>query len=265
MRAMMMRVWAVATSTFWEAVRNRAFLGMLLGALVMIAASMLLSQMVVFDQRQRVVLDFGLFFISFVGVLISIVIGVLLIFKDLERKTIYALLTKPIRRFEFVLGRFFGVNLILLLMFGLMTGAWLLVMKSEGVGLRVVHFQALALVFVQLGIVSSVAILFSAFSSPVLSGIFTFGIFAVGRQIDFIRELLISSKGPFASFPWLKPVGQGVVAVFPDLTLFDVTRQILLDVEIPWSYVGYTTLYGIGYIIVFVLSAMAIFNRREFV
>lgn len=265
MRAMMMRVWAVATSTFWEAVRNRAFLGMLMGALAMIAGSMLLSQMVVFDQRQRVVLDFGLFFISFIGVIISIITGVLLIFKDLERKTIYALLTKPIRRVEFVGGRFLGLNLILLLMFGVMTGAWLLVMKSEGVGLRVVHFQALVLVFVQLGIVSAVAILFSSFSSPVLSGIFTFGIYAVGRQIDFIRELLMASKGPFASFPWLKPVGQGVVAVFPDLTLFDVTRQILLDVEIPWSYVGFTALYGLGYMVVFVLAAMAIFNRREFV
>lgn len=265
MKTMVMRVMAVATSTFWEAVRNRAFLGMLLGALAMIAASLLMSQMVVFDQRQRVVLDFGLFFISFVGVIISIVVGVLLIYNDLERKTIYALLTKPVRRFEFVLGRYVGLVLILLLMFLLMTGSWLLVMKTEGVDLRAVHIQALLLVFLQLGIVAAVAVLFSSFSTPVLSGIFTFGIYAVGRQVEFIRELLMASKGPFAAFPWLRPVGRAVVNVFPDLTLFDITRQILLDVEVPWSYVGLTSLYGLSFIAIFILAAMAIFNRREFV
>jgi len=265
MTQMLQRVFAVAGSTFWESVRNRAFIGMLLGALVLIAGSMLLSQMVVFDQRQRVVLDFGLFFISFTGVIIAIIVGVLLIYKDLAQKTIYALLTKPVRRFEFVLGRFLGLLAILIFMFIIMTGAWLLVLKSEGVILRGIHFQALFLIFIQLCIVASVAILFSSFSSPVLSGIFTFGIYAVGRQVDFINDLLTATKGPFASFPWLKPIGSGIVNIFPDLTLFDITRQILLDVELPWTFIASTSIYGLSYIIVFIMAAMAIFNRREFV
>ena len=265
MREAWERVLAIAANTFKEAVRNRAFLGLMLGALALILASLIVSELVVFDQRRRVVQDFGLFFISFGGVVISIIVGVLLVYKELERKTIYSLLSKPVERWEFILGRYAGMFGILVSVTAVLALAWVVVMLLCGVQLRVDFFKAVLLVLGELSIVGAVAVLFSSFSTPILSGIFTFGIFVLGRHVNFIETLLTSSKGLFVTAPALRPVGKAVGYVFPDLSLFDITREILLEVEVPWAYVAHSTGYALCYVLVIVSLAAVVFQRRDFV
>lgn len=259
------RVLAIARNTFKEAVRNRAFIGLMLGALIMIFASLIMSELVVFDQRRRIIQDFGLFFISFAGVIISIIVGVLLVYKELERKTIYSLLSKPVFRHEFIVGRYLGMFLILIAVVVGLTLAWHFVLVVRDVPIRLVFVKAALLVLAELSVVAAVAVLFSAFSSPVLSGIFTFGIFVLGRQVYFIEEMLQASKGIFVTTPLLRPLGDAVIRVFPDLGMFDISKEILLEVEVTWGYVGQSLGYGLAYVVILVSLAAFIFQRRDFV
>ena len=259
------RILAMAANTFKEAVRNRAFIGLMLGALVLILASLVVSELVFFDQRRRVVQDFGLFFISFGGVVISVIVGVLLVYKELERKTIYSLLSKPVERWEFILGRYAGMFGILVSVTAVLSLAWVLVMALCGVPLHIELLKAIVLVLGELSIIGAVAVLFSSFSTPILSGIFTFGIFILGRHVGFIETLLTSSKGLFVTAPALRPLGKAVGYVFPDLSLFDITREILLEVEVPWAYVAHSLGYALCYVLVIVSLAALVFSKRDFV
>lgn len=259
------RMLAISSNTFKEAVRNRAFIGLMVGALVLILASLVISEMVVFDQRKRVVQDFGLFFISFAGVVISVIVGVLLVFKELERKTIYSLLSKPVQRFEFILGRYAGMFMLLLSVTVVLTGAWVVVMLLRGMELQLAYLKATLLILGELSIVGAVAILFSSFSTPVLSGIFTFGIFVLCRQVYYIEQLLLATKGVFVTAPGIRPIGEAVVRIFPDLSLFDITREILLDVEVPWLYVIQSLGYAMTYVFIIITMAIFVFQRRDFV
>ena len=265
MGGMVGRVGAMAANTFKEAVRNRAFIGLMLGALILILASLVLSELVVFDQRKRIVQNFGLFFISFAGVIIAVIMGVVLVFKELERKTIYSILPKPVQRFEFILGRYAGMFVLLVVVALVMSLAWFVVLGLRGLPFRVEYVKAVLLILGELSIVSAVAILFSSFSSPVLSGIFTFGIFVLGREVHVVEQMLVANKGLFVSAPGLRPLGQTVTAVFPDLSMFDISKEILLEADVSWLYVvqayGYAACYVIGLV---TLSAL-IFQRRDFV
>jgi Cu-processing system permease protein len=265
MNASLNRMWAIGLNTFKEAARNRAFIGLMLGALVLILASLIVSELVVFDQQRRVVQDFGLFFISFAGVVISVTIGVLLVFKELERKTIYSLLSKPVYRHEFILGRYLGMFMILITVTVVLALAWYCVLLLRDVPIRMVFFKAVLLVLAELSIVAAVAVLFSSFSTPVLSGIFTFGIYILGRQVFYIEEMLIARKGLFVSAPQLRPIGKAVTAIFPDLSMFDIGKEILLEVEVPWLYVSQALGYGLAYVVLLVTLAALTFQRRDFV
>ncbi|MBM4353622.1 MAG: hypothetical protein FJ109_07455 [Deltaproteobacteria bacterium] len=261
----LIRILAVASNTFRESARQRAFIGLLLGALILVFSSLLVSELVVYDQQRRVVQDFGLFFISFAGVVIAVIVGVLLVYKELERKTIYSLLSKPLFRYEFLLGKYIGMLLVLLIGTVVLSGAWFLVLFVRDVPVRLVFLKAVLLIFGELSIVSAVAILFSSFSTPVLSGIFTFGIFVVGRQVYFIDELLTASKGLFVTAPQIRPLGEAVTRIFPDLSLFDVAREILLEVEVSWLYVAQSLAYALCYVVILIALATLVFQRRDFV
>ena len=265
MKMSLNRMIAIGLNTFKEAARNRAFIGLMLGALVLILASLVVSELVVFDQRRRVVQDFGLFFISFAGVVTSVTIGVVLVFKELERKTIYSLLSKPVYRHEFILGRYLGMFLILITVTLVLALAWYCVLLLRDVPIRMVFFKAVLLVLAELSIVAAVAVLFSSFSTPVLSGIFTFGIYILGRQVFYIEEMLLARKGLFVSAPQLRPLGKAVTAIFPDLSMFDIGKEILLEVEVPWLYVSQALGYGVAYVVLLVTLAALIFQRRDFV
>jgi len=265
MTASLSRVTAIATNTFKEALRNRVFLGLLIGALAMILCSLILSQMVVFDQERRVVQDFGLFFISFAGVVIAIVVGVLLVYKELQLKTIYSLLSKPIHRWEFIVGRYAGMFLILVLMAAIMASAWVAVMLVKGMPILPQYGMAVILVLGELAVVGAVAILFSSFSTPILSGIFTFGVFVLGRLVYFIDELLRAGKGLFVEAPSLRPLARAVVQVFPDLSVFDVSREIVLEIPVTWTYVGESLAYAACYVLILLVIAALAFSRRDFV
>lgn len=259
------RIYAVALNTFIEASRNRAFVGLGIASVGLVATSMALSQLAVRDQAARVLVDFGLFAISLLEAVIAIVMGVILIFKEVDRKTFYLVLPKPVRRSEVILGKYVGLLGVLLVALVLMGAAWFISLWLRNCPIEADMIKALILIYVEAALVTSAALFFSSFATPIMSGVFTFGIFLVGRSVSLLDELLRARKGVLVRNPIARAIGEFVSAYFPDLSVFHIGKEIILGVPVGWDYVLGCALYCLGYSIFFLALAILIFRRKDFV
>jgi len=263
----MRRIAAVARNTFREAARNKILYSLLFFALGLIISALALGQLSVHEDR-RMIRDVGLFGVDVFSVLIAIFVGVNLLYKELALKTVYTILPKPIARWEFVLGKWLGVMATLVAQIVIMGLVLALTLMAEG-GTAAVDgalVKALWLLLMNVTIVTSVAMFFSAFSSPFLSGLFALGVFVVGRSIPDVRALGERIGGGAG-----KLVG-ATCTLLPNLHLFTPSGAALggqtVSVHgtfVGTSYLGWTTGYAIGYSAVVLVCAMLIFRRRDFV
>ncbi|MGD0836461.1 MAG: ABC transporter permease subunit [Polyangia bacterium] len=261
----MNRIVAIAWNTFREAVRNKILYSLLFFAVLLIVSALAIGNLTLHEEV-RTIRDIGLFGIDIFGVIIAIFVGVNLLYKELDLKTVYTILPKPLWRWEFVLGKWLGMLLTLavqMLVMGLVLGG---VLAAEGSRFDVATAKAVWLLFVNVMLVTSMAVFFSAFSSPFLSGFFALGCFVVGRSIPDIRAL--GGK--------LGRVGQGGLdlfcAVMPNLHLFYPSGAIVgaEEVSVHRQFVGADYLlsatgYGVAYSIVVLVLAMLVFRKRDFV
>ena len=263
----MRRIAAVARNTFREAARNKILYSLLFFAVALIVSALALGQLSVHEER-RMIRDVGLFGVDLFSVLIAIFVGVNLLYKELALKTVYTILPKPIARWEFVFGKWLGVMATLvaqIVVMGLALGATLVV--SEGWdALDAALPKALWLLLMNVTIVTSVAMLFSSFSSPFLSGLFSLGVFVVGRSVPDVRALGQHIGGGAAT------VLNGVCAVLPNLHLFTPSGTALgaqvVSVHgafVDSAYLIWTTTYAFGYSALVLALAMLIFRKRDFV
>jgi ABC-type transport system involved in multi-copper enzyme maturation permease subunit len=276
----MRRILAVARNTFREAVRNKVLYSLLVFALALIVSSLALGELSVHEET-RTVLDVGLFGVDLFGVLIAVFVGVNLLYKELALKTVYTILAKPIARWEFVLGKWLGVMATLAVQVAVMGVVLALTLTFQG-GFGTAGSalpKALWLLFVNVTIVTSVAMLFSSFTSPFLSGVFSLGVFVLGRSVPDVRALGDRMGGAGGT------ALRGLCAVLPNLHLYYPSGAIVgSDWGSPWgsapsaglgvslhqtyvgaSYLGWTTAYGLGYSALVLALAMFVFARRDFV
>lgn len=258
------RVVAVARNTFREVLRNRAFVGLLVFAVAFLLGSLLMSELTVVGQGHRVVLDFGFFAVSLFGAVTAVVMGALLVHKEIERKTVYTILTKPIHRYEFILGKYLGILALLAAEVSVLAGVWALVVLSQGGDVGLEHAKGMLLVGFEVSLVAAVAVMFSATSTPLLTGLFSLGVFLVGRVVYLVAEMLQGTHGLFAENPVANVFGRAVVAVFPDLSVFNVSQEVLLGVPVSLGYLVQSLLYAACYAAIFLVVAVFAFERRDF-
>lgn len=258
------RIAAVAQNTFREAVRNRAFLGLLFFSVAFLLSSILLSALAVIGEGARVVVDFGFFAVGLFAAVTAIVMGALLVYKELEKKTIYTIVSKPIHRYEFILGKYLGLLVILAAQVVGLSLVWVLVILMRDGDVSLEHAKGMMLVLMEVGVVAAVAMMFSAASNPMLTGLFTFGVFVVGRLVYLIEDMLRAPKGLFADNRVARVFGETVVAIFPDLSVFDVSQQVLLGVPVAPGYLLHAFTYASAYALIFLVIALFAFERRDF-
>jgi ABC-type transport system involved in multi-copper enzyme maturation permease subunit len=261
------RIAAVARNTFREAARNKVMYSLLFFAIALIVSALALGQLSVHEE-QRMVRDVGLFGIDLFSVLIAIFVGVNLLYKELALKTVYTILPKPIARWEFVLGKWLGVMATLVAQIAIMGVVLAATLAVQG-GWSAVDAalpKALWLFLMNVTIVTSVAMLFSSFTSPFLSGLFSLGVFVLGRQVPDLRQLATRLGGGFGRF-----LG-GSASVLPNLHLFTPSGTIISAerVSVHSQFVGApylisVTIYAAGYSALVLGLAMLIFRRRDFV
>jgi ABC-type transport system involved in multi-copper enzyme maturation permease subunit len=240
-------------------------------AVLLIASSYLLGQLTA-GQDVKIIKDLGLAAIAVFGLFISIFIGIGLVSKEVERRSIYSLLSKPVSRAQFIAGKYAGLVLTLAVNISVMAVALYLVLgymtwietaefksawDAPGVDPRLLI--AVFLTFVQLMLVTAIALFFSTFSSPMLSAALTFALYLAGHFNTELRNFdqVVRSR-PAA---WL---ARGLYHVLPDLSAFDVKTQVVHGLPVGAGYVVSTTAYGLAYIAALLLTATFIFSRRDF-
>lgn len=260
---MLGRVAAVTGNTLREAGRNRIFYGLLVVAGVMILGSMVLSDLALVDQKARLVQDFGLFVIPLLTVLTAVVLGVVLLQKEIEQKTLYAILPKPVRRSEFLVGKFLGLASLLAVQMAVLGLCWMAVLLMRGGEVTRPILVALGLSYVEIVMVTAIATFFSALSSPILSGVLTTGLFAIGRISYVLTDLMSAKKGLFVEVPAMRAVGKMLVTVVPDLSTFNISDEVLLGWSVPDAYVWNAIGYGLSWTVVFLVLGVLVFERRD--
>lgn len=260
------RVWAVGLNTFREAVRNRVLYVLVMFVVVLMAFSLVLGQLSL-HQEIRVIKDLGLGGISFFGVIIALFLGVNLLSKELDRKTVYFVIPKPLLRSEFLLGKFVGLAVTLgMLVVAMSLALWAFVAIQGGHhGIALVRAEILVLL--ELWLLTAVALLFSAFSSPYLSAMFSGALWIIGRNR---AELVAFATGKKLGGTTVGALLEVVSDVLPDFRAFyvsgaDLGGQTVSIHEgfVSWGYVASVAGYGLAYAIVCLVGAMALFAKRD--
>lgn len=253
-----MKIRTIAQMTFKEAIRDRVLYLLLFFAAVSLAFSRLLALLTVGD-RIKVIKDVGLASLSLFGALMAILMGTSLVTKEIDKKTIYTLLAKPIHRSQFLLGKYLGLVLTLLVMLVLMTIIFMGVVFLHTLTLEWRMLLAVGYIFLELCLITAVAILFSCFSSPILSSIFSLAFYLIGH-LSWGLEALIQKVKPGLG----KILVQVLYTLLPDLENFNFKAEVVHHLPIPSHIHMYSILYGAIYTTFLLALAMLVFRRRDF-
>jgi ABC-type transport system involved in multi-copper enzyme maturation permease subunit len=262
----MRQILVIALNTFREAIRNRIFASIVAFAVGLLGLTLAISAASLHEEI-RLMKDVGLFLVSTFSALLCVIVGANLVYKDIERKTIYTILPKPIFRWQFLLGKYLGVAAMMAVQVAIMGLAlasqfWLLEERFS-----VVMVQAVWLIYVEVLVVSAVALLFSSFSTPFLSGLLTLGLFAVGRFADRLAEVKLTA-GPGedqATLDVASAAARGLSWLAPDLSLYNVTPYVVYDTVLPEGFVFHATTSGVLYALLALAVAALLFSRRDFI
>jgi ABC-type transport system involved in multi-copper enzyme maturation permease subunit len=252
------RVYAIAANTFREAIRNKILYSLVFFAVVMILSSAILGQLSLHEEV-KLIKDFGLTCLSGFGVLIAIFIGVNLVYKELELRTIFVIMPKPIRRYEFILGKYAGIAGTLLVLVVVMAAFLYLLLSLYDEPFDATLGKAILLIYMEILVMTAVAVFFSSFSTPFLSGFFTLGVFVLGRLAFDLRDLTAKVQNVVLDYLII-----AMSRILPNLEDFNIAGRVVHKAYVSWSYVGFAVGYGLAYVAIVLFLATILFNRRDF-
>ncbi|HSX42448.1 MAG TPA: ABC transporter permease subunit [Candidatus Saccharimonadales bacterium] len=253
----MKKIWAVAKNTFKETVRDK-LLYALLGFAVLVIAGSLLAGSVSLGQDQRVIEDFSLTAMLVFLLIITLFIGTQLVRREVERKTIYLSLTKPISRDQFYLGKFVGLCLTSAVSAVVMGTIFLIVLYLKTKSFEWVALWAIGALILEIWLLTAVSLLFSSFAAPIASAIYTFGLVLVGHSSLTIWSIAQKSGG------FLKGTLEAVYYVFPNLEKFNLRNEVVYHLHPNPTQTVAIILYFVGYTVAVLLLGMSVFRRHEF-
>jgi ABC-type transport system involved in multi-copper enzyme maturation permease subunit len=268
-----MNLWPVALVTFREGIRNRAMFGISLFAFLFLGASLVISSMIP-QEVGKVVVDMALSTISFSGLLLVLFVGINLMAKDLDKRTIYMVLSRPISRPQYLAGKFLGIVLLIIATVALVSlfavgtialnkfwypnyfprFSWFLVFVA-------IFFSTVSLI-----LLSALSFLYASFvSNSFVTLVLTVISYLIGHAIHDVKALVEAPQtaGIEVSQVTMKLV-QAAYYIFPNLSMFDVKLQAAHGLEIPLAQMAWTLSYGFVYTLIVMVLAGLIFNRREF-
>jgi ABC-type transport system involved in multi-copper enzyme maturation permease subunit len=262
---------AIAVNVFRESVRDKVLYNLVLFAILMIGASYLIGQLTA-GQDVKIIKDLGLAATTVFGLFIAIFIGIGLVSKEVERRSVYSLLAKPIHRYQIVLGKYAGLVLTLVVNVLVMAAALYAVLAYmrwdidpalervwDAPALDPRLMTAVLLILFELMLVTAIALFFSTFSTPLLSAAFTFAITIAGHFSTDLRNFqdVVPSRAA-------QMLARGVYWVLPNLAPFDVKAQVVHGQTVSAGYIGLVAAYDAVYISSLLVIATLVFSRRDF-
>lgn len=255
-----MKVYAIALNTFREAIRNKVLYSVVLFAIIVVAVSAFFGMVTIGDQA-KVIADFGFFALSFFGAIITIVSGISLLHKELKQKTVYNILSKPVSRWQFIVGKYLGLTLTVSLLISLMGIALIAFLSLFGTGISVALFQGVLFCIFEVFVVAAVTIFFSSMVVTItLPAILTLATYVTGRSISYLSFFLNDGDQDSSA---LKVIIAVLDNIIPDLSLFNVANQIVYNQPITAIYTLQAFAYAVCYSLVLLFFSVLIFARRE--
>lgn len=252
-----MRILAVAHNTFREAVRDKVLYVLLFFAGSTILGSKALGWISI-GQDIKIVKDISLASVSVFGVLIAIFVGTNLVYKEVDKRTIYTILCRPMRRWEFIVGKYVGMAMLLALVtvaMAVITGGYVLLL---GGALDLTFVLAVVLIYWELLLVTSLAILLSTVMSPILGAIIVFCAYVVGHATTVLIDLPEQFHGTLA-----EKVMAVVYYALPNLSNFNIRAEAANGVPIAPEYVAWAIGYGTVYTVMLLVMASLAFEDKD--
>jgi ABC-type transport system involved in multi-copper enzyme maturation permease subunit len=253
------RVVHIASNTFREAVRDRVLYNLIAFALLMSGAAILVGQISI-DIERLVVINLGLTAVSLFGMLIAIFIGIGLVSKEIDRRTLYTVLSRPVRRWEFIVGKFFGLaGTLVVNTFFMAIGVFAALLYVARHFERADGWVLVALYFIvlQFLIITALALLFSSFSSPLMAAVFAFSLFVIGSFAEDLRGFAGMTQGVTR---WL---ATGAAYLVPNFSALNVINSVAHQQAVSGQLIFYNTAYALVYTAMALCGAVLIFERRN--
>jgi ABC-type transport system involved in multi-copper enzyme maturation permease subunit len=256
----MIRIFPIAFNTYREAVRDRVLYNLIVFALLIVGSALLFGQISISIER-IVLINMGLTSISIFGIVISTFIGIGLVWKEIDRRTLYTVLAHPVRRWEFIFGKYLGLVGTLTLNALLMAigfFAALLFLSRAFSRPDLYILVAIYFILLQFMMMTAVAMLYSTYSSPLLSSIFAFCTFVIGTFSEDLHNFAAAATG------LTKYLMTGVAYIIPNFSSLNVISQVAHGTPVSGALVLHNTAYAFTYSLVLLLCAAAVFENRNF-
>lgn len=254
----MSRAMVLAQNTFREAVRDKMLVACLSFGAIALGGSVCLAPLTLGEQG-RIISDMGLAAISLFSIVILVLVGTGLIYKEIERRTITTILTHPVHRHEFVLGKFVGLASMLLVCLAVLSVLYLGVVAFFGDGITLNHCAALFLTALEIVMATAVALFFATVASPILSAVFTVCVFILGYLSDDLRSLAASSGSVGVQL-----LAKVIYAVLPAFHHFHVRNHLLSGVPVPPEHLLHCIFYAAFDTTALLLLTIVVFRKRDF-
>ena len=249
---------AIARNTVREVVRQRMVLVLALFGVGLLAASQVLSPLAL-GEGVKVVTDFGLAGSSMLATLLAVVLGSTLLHKELERRTIYAVMAKPIRRSNFLLGKFLGLWVTSAALVAGMTAIVIALLAAVYRESAWLLLGSMALTMLELGVITAIVVFYSSFTTPALTALFAAATIVAGHFADDL--LYFATQG---ASPILAKATQAVYWLLPHLELFNARGQVVHGIPVEPERMAFAAAYGLLYALALLVAAGVVFERREF-
>jgi Cu-processing system permease protein len=248
----------IALNAFRESLRDKILYNLVLFAGLLIGLSVLLADLSI-TEHHKVIADMGLAAINLIGVIIAIFVGISLVNKEIERRTIYTIMARPVSRSVFIMGKYFGLALTLVVNMGVMLAVFLLTLWLYHVPIERSLFQAVQLMFVEILVVTAIALFFSTFTSSTLSAIFTLSLYVIGHLTADLRAMVATNEGGMG-----KAVVEVLYYLCPNLEMLNIKGQAAVGIPAAPEYMMLASLYGLLYAGMLLTVACLVFQRRDF-
>lgn len=266
-------IFPIAAITFKEGIRNRAIYGITIVALLMVAANFILSEMIM-REVGKVAVDIALSTVSLSGLLLVFFVGINLMAKDLDKKTIYMVLARPISRTQYIIGKFLGM-IGLIVASNIVQGFFALLSLFLLQRMNPAYFQrfswpmvllALLFIVVMLILLSSLSFLFASLTSTsFIALVLTMISYLIGTSLTDVKALIEAPKAfDIDPSPLTVKIVKIAYYLFPNLSFFDIKLQAAHGLTLPFAHICWTLLYGVTYSAIILSITCFVFSKREF-
>lgn len=252
-----MPIFSIAKYTLKEYLKEKVLLVVFIFLLLLMASSYILSPLAVGAQK-KIIIDLGLASVSVFGVLLVLLLGAGSYYREKEKGILTTLLSKPISRVDFLLGKYLGMMTTVFLVMILMSAAFLCVMLLSRNPITGNILWAIYLSALEVGVIAAIMMFFTMFTSPILSSFFTIGMF-VGGHLS--KDIL--AFGSQVGSGAIKAITKIAFYLLPNLSLFNARQEAVHGLSIPEGFLYSVTIYGIFYTLVLLLFSALIFREKE--